>query len=130
MSIHAEPGGCLRVVPESAATGRNRRLFLPFADVDVAADVMTSFILGRVLMLVADFDAENIRDGRGRVAARKTASMLRAGGWEYDARRKCVRCVGLRRLEVTAAYLGADDTVGPGYTGQLAVTSHYDWSLT
>ena len=103
-----------------------RLLFLPFADVDV----MTSFILGRVLMLVADFDVESIRDGRGRAAGRKIASMLRAVGWEYDARRKCVRCVGLRRLEVTAAYLGADYAVGPSYTGQPAVTSHYDWSLT
>ena len=111
---------------------RNRRLFLPFVDVDgdVAADVMTSFILSRVLLLVADFDAESSRDGRGRAAGRKIASMLRAAGWEYDARRKRVRCVGPRRLELTAAYLGADDAAGPSYIGQLAVTSHYDRSLT
>ena len=81
-------------------------------------------------MLVADFDAESPRDGRGRVAARKIASMLRAVEWEYDARRKRVWCVGLRRLEATAAYLGTDDAVGPNYTGQPAVTSHYGWSLT
>lgn len=128
MSIHVEPCGCLRVVPESATTGRNRRLVLPFTD--VAADVVTSFILGRVLMLVADFDAESSRDGRGRAAGRKIASMLRAVGWEYDARRKRVWCVGLRRLEVTAAYLGTDDAVGLSYAGQAAATSHYDWSLT
>ena len=49
-SIHIEPGGYLCVVPDSAATGQSQRLFLPFAD----EDVMTSVILSKVLMLVAD----------------------------------------------------------------------------
>jgi SAM-dependent methyltransferase len=79
-------------------------------------------------LLVADFDAESIRDGRGRTVARKVVSMLRAAGWEYDARRKRVRCVGPGGLKLAASYLGADDTAGPNYTGQPAVTSYYDWS--
>lgn len=79
-------------------------------------------------LFVADFDAESIRDRRGRSAARKIASILREAGWEYDARRKRVRCAGPRGLEFAAAYLGADDTSGPNYTGQPAVTSSYDWS--
>jgi len=49
-SIHIEPGGYLCVVPDSAATGRDQGLFLPFAD----EDVMTSVILSKVLMLAAD----------------------------------------------------------------------------
>ena len=49
-SIHIEPGGYLCVVPDAAATGQNQQLFLPFAD----EDVMTSVILSKVLMLVAD----------------------------------------------------------------------------
>lgn len=81
-------------------------------------------------VFVADFDAESIRDGRGRPAARGIASMLRTSGWEYDARRKRVRCVGPRGLELPSAYKGADDTAGPNYTGQPAVTSYYDWSHT
>lgn len=79
-------------------------------------------------VFVADFDAESIRDARGRTVARKIISILRAAGWEYDARRKRVRCVGPRELEFAGVYLGADDTVGPNYTGQPAVSSAYDWS--
>jgi Domain of unknown function (DUF4132) len=49
-SIHIEPGGYLCIVPESAAAVSSRQLFLPFAD----EDVMTSVILSKVLLLVAD----------------------------------------------------------------------------
>lgn len=49
-SIHVEPGGYLCIVPDSAAKGSQRQLFLPFAD----EDVMTSVILSKVLLLVAD----------------------------------------------------------------------------
>jgi SAM-dependent methyltransferase len=81
-------------------------------------------------VFIADFDVESIRDGDGRTAARKITSILRAAGWEYDGRRKRVRCVGPRVLEFTGTYLGADDTAGPNYTGQPAVNSSYDWSPT
>lgn len=80
--------------------------------------------------LVADFDAESICDRRGRTCARKIASILRAAGWEYDARRKRVSCVGPCELDFAATYLGADDAAGPNYTGQPAVASYYDWSHT
>jgi hypothetical protein len=49
-SIHVEPAGYLCVVPDSAAAKPDRRLFLPFAD----DDVMTSVILSKVLLLLAD----------------------------------------------------------------------------
>jgi hypothetical protein len=49
-SIHIEPGGYLCIVPDSAAAGPQRELFLPFAD----EDVMTSILLSKVLLLVAD----------------------------------------------------------------------------
>ena len=49
-SIHIEPGGYLCIVPDAAAAGQKQRLFLPFAD----EDVLTSVILSKVLMLVAD----------------------------------------------------------------------------
>lgn len=78
--------------------------------------------------LVAHFDAESIRDSEGRTSARKIASVLRAAGWEYDARRKRVSCVGPREMGLAATYLGADDAAGPNYTGQPAVASYYDWS--
>lgn len=80
-------------------------------------------------LLVADFDAAGIRDRQGRSCARQVASALRAAGWRYDTRRKRVSCTGPRPLGIgPATYLGADDAAGPNYTGQPAVTSHYDWT--
>jgi hypothetical protein len=49
-SIHIEPGGYLCIVADAATARPDQRLFLPFAD----EDVMTSVILSKVLMLVAD----------------------------------------------------------------------------
>ncbi|WP_034262421.1 class I SAM-dependent methyltransferase [Actinospica robiniae] len=79
-------------------------------------------------LLVADFDAESVRDVRGRSSARRVASAVRRAGWEYDTRRKRVSCLGPCTLNFEAAYLGADDAAGPNYTGQPAVASYYEWS--
>lgn len=78
-------------------------------------------------LLVADFDAASVLDGRGRNSARKVGSALREAGWEYDTRRKRVSCVGPRALDLAATYLGADDAAGPNYTGQPAVAGYYEW---
>jgi SAM-dependent methyltransferase len=86
--------------------------------------------LGLEGRLVMDFDAESIRDSRGRTVARRVASILRAAGWDYDARRKRVTCFGPRGLAFAATYLGADDDAGPNYTGQPAVASYYEWRQT
>jgi hypothetical protein len=52
-------------------------------------------------------------------------SRLRAAGFAYNPRRHQITCVGRRDVRLPYAYLGADDSAGPGYTGQPAVTSYY-----
>ena len=54
------------------------------------------------------------------------AAWLRKQGVEYDRRRRRIRCQGPRRLEIPYHYIGADDRVGPNYTGQAAVASYYE----
>ncbi|WP_330181300.1 class I SAM-dependent methyltransferase [Nocardia sp. NBC_01503] len=75
----------------------------------------------------AQFDPHSIRTADGSSAARKVLARLRGAGLEYDGRRHRVSARGPRTLEFAATYLGADDTAGPGYTGQPAVTSYYSW---
>lgn len=77
--------------------------------------------------LVADFDPASIRRLDGGSAARATVVRLRAAGLSYDARRHRITCDGRRSLVFPATYCGADDAAGPGYTGQPAVHSYYDW---
>lgn len=50
---------------------------------------------------------------------------LRDAGLTYDTRRRLVRCEGPRTLDLGLHYLGADDAIGPNYTGQPAVDSYY-----
>jgi SAM-dependent methyltransferase len=78
-------------------------------------------------LLIADLDAEDIRHDDGRSAGRQVTTALKAAGFDYDARRHQVRIRGPRTVRFPARYLGADDTAGPGYTGQPAVDSYYAW---
>jgi SAM-dependent methyltransferase len=75
----------------------------------------------------AHFDPQSIRHGDGSSAARRVMAEFRRAGVDYDRRRHHVSAGGPRTLSFPAAYLGADDTAGPGYTGQPAVASYYDW---
>ncbi|MEV6066967.1 class I SAM-dependent methyltransferase [Nocardia sp. NPDC052001] len=77
--------------------------------------------------LTAHFDPHSIRNPDGSSAARKVLAHLREAGLDYDRRHHRVTARGPRSLTFPATYLGADDTSGPGYTGQPAVTSHYSW---
>ena len=78
-------------------------------------------------LFVADFDADSIRHADGRSAKREAAAALASAGAEYDPRRRRVTCQGPRTLRTPAVYIGADDGAGPGYTGQPAVDSYYDY---
>ncbi|MEV0355498.1 class I SAM-dependent methyltransferase [Nocardia sp. NPDC050697] len=75
--------------------------------------------------LAAHFDPAGIRHRDGSSAARPVLAELRRAGVGYDSRRHLVTTRGPATLRFSASYLGADDTAGPGYTGQPAVTSHY-----
>ncbi|WP_280344985.1 class I SAM-dependent methyltransferase [Nocardia neocaledoniensis] len=72
-------------------------------------------------LLCADLDLDEIR---GVVPATVLAE-LRAAGLAYDRRAHRLRGVGPRVPHFSATYLGADDTEGPGYTGQPSVRSYY-----
>jgi SAM-dependent methyltransferase len=74
--------------------------------------------------LAADLDLSAIRVG-GPAAARRLRSRLRAAGFAYSPRRRQITCAGRRDVRLPYAYLGADDSAGPGYTGQPAVASYY-----
>jgi SAM-dependent methyltransferase len=74
--------------------------------------------------LVADLDLAAIRVD-GQVASRRLARELREAGFSYDTRRHQITCTGYREVRFPYTYLGADDRLGTGYTGQPAVWSHY-----
>lgn len=79
-------------------------------------------------LFVADFDPESIRDAEGTSAARRVLAQLRRAGADYDRQRHRVTFTGPPETELAATYRGADDAAGPGYTGQPAVRSYYEWS--
>ena len=76
-------------------------------------------------ILIADLDLAGIRLA-GQPATRRLSRALRDAGFRYDSPRHRISRTG--RLEATLPYryLGADDHAGPNYTGQPAVTSHYE----
>ena len=76
----------------------------------------------------ADFDPESILNPDGTSAARKVLRHLRESDIDYDRRRHRITCTGPRTMSFPAAYHGADDLAGPGYTGQPSVCSYYQWS--
>lgn len=79
-------------------------------------------------LFVADFDPSSIRGTDGRPLTRRVVSALRQAGAEYDGRRHRVTWRGpIDPRFAGARYLGADDAAGPSYTGQPAMSSHYEW---
>jgi hypothetical protein len=75
-------------------------------------------------LFVANLDWQNLQLP-GLTTARQITAALRKLGFEYDTRKRLLRCHGARRIEISWQYLGADDNAGPNYTGQRAVNSHY-----
>lgn len=78
--------------------------------------------------LAAHFDPDLFRHPDGASAARKVLAELRNTDLSYDRRSHRVSARNPRPTHFEAEYLGADDTVGPGYTGQPAVASYYRWT--
>ncbi|MEU0539640.1 class I SAM-dependent methyltransferase [Nocardia sp. NPDC005978] len=77
--------------------------------------------------LAAQFDPALIRHPDGTPATRKVLAELRKSDFTYDARHHRLTAGASRPARFSATYLGADDTTGPGYTGQPAVASYYRW---
>lgn len=73
---------------------------------------------------VAHLDLANVKiDGDPRLIRLK--SKFLANDLQYDARRRILTCRSSKEVDFGYRYHGADDTAGPNYTGQPAVTSHY-----
>jgi hypothetical protein len=62
----------------------------------------------------------------GEPATRRLSRALRDAGFSYDSRRHRISRKGKLEAALPFRYLGADDRAGPNYTGQPAVTSHYE----
>jgi trans-aconitate methyltransferase len=76
-------------------------------------------------LLVADLDLASISIA-GQPATRRLSRTLRDAGFSYDSRRHRISRKGRLEIALPYRYLGADDRAGPNYTGQPAVTSHYE----
>jgi len=76
-------------------------------------------------VFVANLDLKNIHAYEDKTR-RKLVAQLRGSGLEYDRRKRRIVCRGRNWLALPFRYLGADDRAGPNYTGQPAVTSHYE----
>ncbi|NLR58702.1 class I SAM-dependent methyltransferase [Chitinophaga polysaccharea] len=71
---------------------------------------------------VAHLDLQNIQVN-GRAA---TAKLFTGHGFNYQHRNRLISCSGPLLFNYPCTYQGADDTTGPNYTGQGAVTSCYE----
>lgn len=76
-------------------------------------------------LFIAHLDPANLRFSGGEPAGRRLIAELRRRWIAYDPRRHLVSCAGRRELRLDCAYLGADDSAGPNFTGQAAVDSYY-----
>lgn len=72
-------------------------------------------------LFLANLDPSNIELG-DEADVRRVFEMV---GLSYTNRDKVLKCLGYSDFRFPYDYLGADDSVGPNYTGQGAVTSHY-----
>jgi len=75
-------------------------------------------------LFLAHLDLANLRLG-GTTGNRHVTPFLRRSGLQYNARSRLLQRSGRLSLAVPYAYQGADDAVGPNWTGQPAVCSHY-----
>ncbi len=76
-------------------------------------------------LFVANFDARSVRRADGAPAGPRFVRALREAGLDYDTRNRRLRSHGRREVRLPYRFVGADDQVGPNYTGQPAVNSHY-----
>lgn len=74
---------------------------------------------------IANLDLSNLQVQNCSRSSRIVMDAFRQAGVKYNRRRKLLECIGRKEVGWPFEYLGADDQVGPNYTGQAAVTSHY-----
>jgi SAM-dependent methyltransferase len=124
---------CLRLVEASLSTWRPDRLFDLITCVHGLHYVGDKFgLITRAVswlvedgVFMANFDLDNVYV-TDHMTKQKLTSQFRGSGLEYDRRRRLILCRGRKGQSLPFRYLGAGDSVGPNYTGQPAVTSHYE----
>lgn len=77
-------------------------------------------------VLLANLDLADIASPDSKFATSRAAAEFRRAGIDYNRRTKVLRIVGKQRLAFGLRFLGADDQVGPNYTGQPGVRSYYE----
>ncbi|MFB6455490.1 class I SAM-dependent methyltransferase [Chitinophaga sp. Hz27] len=75
-------------------------------------------------IFLANFDLNNIKV-KGDSNHLTLKKLFTDNGILYDGRQKIIRCEGPRSLSACYNYIGADDTIGPNYTGQPTVAAYY-----
>lgn len=71
-------------------------------------------------LFVANLDAANIV-----IKNLDTKKLLKENGLDYNAKTKILQRTGVTVIRFDLEYSGADDTIGPNYTGQESVNSYY-----
>jgi SAM-dependent methyltransferase len=125
---------CLRLVEASLSNWRPHRSFdlitcvhgLHYVGDKIGLIARAASWLLEDGLFVANLDLNNICLSDGKTK-RTVVAKLRGSGLEYDRRKRRIVCKGGKRPALPFRYLGADDRVGPNYTGQPAVTSHYEY---
>lgn len=75
-------------------------------------------------LFIANLDLSNIKVANS-TSDQVLKTLFKNNGIEYNAKTRILKRVGPVKFKTGLIYLGADDTTGPNYSGQEAVTSHY-----
>lgn len=76
---------------------------------------------------IANLDLNNLRQMGGRTLSRRLLPHFRASGLTWKRQHHLISCSGRSVVQLPFRYRGADDQVGPNYTGQPAVDSTYEY---
>jgi SAM-dependent methyltransferase len=79
-------------------------------------------------LFIANLDLGNLRLSGKAKTNRKLLRDIKGAGLNYNPKKHLLSCQGSKDISLDYEYLGADDTTGPNYTGQAAVTSYYGLS--
>jgi len=126
---------CLRLVEASLSTWHPERPFdlitcvhgLHYVGDKLGLIARAALWLTDDGLFVANLDLHNLKISDENQSARRIAAELLRAGLEFDRRKRFVVCRNHKEVSFRYRYLGADDQVGPNYTGQPAVDSYYEW---
>jgi 2-polyprenyl-3-methyl-5-hydroxy-6-metoxy-1,4-benzoquinol methylase len=79
-------------------------------------------------VFIANLDLNNIHL-LNHDAEKYLKNIFKQNNVQYNSRTRLITCKGPRHIEFNVTYKGANDEVGPNYTGQDAVCSVYGWVI-